>query len=417
MSSRNSRAKYEMAGVGRLARAVGALGLASVAAIGCSEDFFTDAYPDGDYPVAASQDHDDYTIVDGFNSDERAADRATVYVQKTESGGSEDRTDEEDERALIYVASNAQDDNDNRQDDNQALSSGSSESNTTSLIQGDFRKDSTHLSCPEGSNDLGEQTKWYRGKAIPARFCEILSIPSNSRADKEGRSPFAVPGSTGYAIADASIAPAMVALGEAAKADGITLVVNSSFRNYDHEMDVTCRGMGKTPPCDLSNINTALYTNPGYSIHNTVAAYDWAGMRTTGGRDCSARAREPNNKAFNWLVENGPKFGLYQYSYESWHWDFLDAANRCDSPSDPYSNFDHSVQQNGVPLPNAILLMGLYFVRAMKNAGLSRKDIPKESELFFNEQGDYFVLTSHRKGEAELTHIGGGFASDGSKTV
>ena len=112
-------------------------------------------------------------------------------------------------------------------------------------------------------------------------------------------------------------------MSKAAKSDGHTIIVNSSYRSYDEQKEIYD---------DYRDKNGEEYADkyaarPNYSEHQTGLALDifspGYGMKTF-----------ENSEAFKWLQDNSYKYGfilrypkdkegITGYSYEAWHYRFL----------------------------------------------------------------------------------------------
>ena len=107
---------------------------------------------------------------------------------------------------------------------------------------------------------------------------------------------------------------AFLALREAAKRDGIRIVLNSGFRSYDQQKYLY-EGFQDGRP----GFNSA--ARPGWSNHQSGIAFDIA--NTGGGR----------SETYVWLSKNAHKFGFinsgrfFQNQRESWHWEYLGENN------------------------------------------------------------------------------------------
>lgn len=107
----------------------------------------------------------------------------------------------------------------------------------------------------------------------------------------------------------------------AAKKDGITLILVSAFRSIERQKELIEEKRNQNIPD--SKIFRVL-ARPGYSEHHTGRALD---LHTPG----SALLKEDfeNTEAFKWMQKNGSKYGFYmsyprqnKYNiiYEPWHW-------------------------------------------------------------------------------------------------
>jgi D-alanyl-D-alanine carboxypeptidase len=179
--------------------------------------------------------------------------------------------------------------------------------------------DSDQIPCAEGTKDLGVvQTLFTLEAIVPSgnapkiRLCQLSSITG------EGNNTSGVV-INGGAVVSSPVSGAWQKLGEAAKADGVSLVSSSSFR-----LAHSCGGTGDGGSC----------ARPGKSPHQSGVAIDFANM---GGFDAKGSTTSCEGRmtyageAWNWMKNNAQNFGIFQYSAESWHWDpFYVLGNRCD---------------------------------------------------------------------------------------
>ncbi len=188
---------------------------------------------------------------------------------------------------------------------------------STNGIVGDIGLNSDSVPCPSGTTDKGVADSKYTGArkkesgVLKIRLCQIPDIPGNG-ADASGNIV------SGGAIVNSRVAGAWAALAKAAKAEGVNLRSNSSFRLFD-----SCGGSGDGSAC----------ARPGQSPHQLGIAIDFQDMGLKAGSttSCSNRARLPNSPQWSWMFKNAEKWGIEQYSFEAWHWDLLGGGNRCNS--------------------------------------------------------------------------------------
>lgn len=191
---------------------------------------------------------------------------------------------------------------------------------TNSGIEGDIGLSSggpKGVACAEGSNDIGDVVSKYRGSQakdnpLVIKLCQVPGVGGRGN-DTNGNNI------EGGIVVNSRVSGAWVALGRAAKADGIQLS-GSSFRLND-----SCGGTGTGSAC----------AKPGTSMHQLGIAVDFSSMGTKAGStsSCSQRAGAVNDPRWLWLFTNAQRFGIKQYSYEPWHWDLAPLGNRCDSSS------------------------------------------------------------------------------------
>lgn len=196
-------------------------------------------------------------------------------------------------------------------------SSGSVTTSAGASIEGDIGLNSDSVACAQGTKDLGVVISRYTGVfkkesgPLKIRLCQVASILGEGN-NTDGAEI------SGGATANSRVSGAWQALGEAAKADGVKLSSFSSFRLAD-----SCGGTGTGGSC----------ATPGNSPHQMGVAIDFAETHIEGESltSCSLRAEDPGNPAWDWLLENAERFGFEQYTKESWHWDPMPMANRCNS--------------------------------------------------------------------------------------
>ena len=116
---------------------------------------------------------------------------------------------------------------------------------------------------------------------------------------------------------------AFIEMFNAAKMEDLTLIINSSYRSYEHQEEIYN---------DLKNSKGEDYANkiaakPGHSEHQTGMSID---IQTYG----STAATFEEYEEFNWLKQNAYKYGfilrypkdkeyLTGYEYESWHYRYV----------------------------------------------------------------------------------------------
>ncbi len=104
-----------------------------------------------------------------------------------------------------------------------------------------------------------------------------------------------------------STAEAFLAMVAAARADHITLGINSGFRTYAKQKELHDGFVAHRPGFNPAN-------SPGFSNHQNGIAFD---LDVGGGG---------SNPVYVWLTKNATRFGfLRTVSREVWHWEFLPA--------------------------------------------------------------------------------------------
>ncbi len=188
-------------------------------------------------------------------------------------------------------------------------------------IEGDPFESSENIACAPGTNDLGVHTGYNSNNAIQYRLCGIPNIPSTSEESTPG-SAFYIEGADGHVIVNSRVSGAVLAMAQAALADGVELTAASSFRTMEHQQSLY-----------NANPNPLLVAPPGRSNHQAGTAIDFNAGNVKGGVTCSTRARAPGNAQWDWLFANAGRFGYQQYAKESWHWDPSTSDSRCGADS------------------------------------------------------------------------------------
>ena len=114
------------------------------------------------------------------------------------------------------------------------------------------------------------------------------------------------------------------AMGAAANADGVTLMIVSGFRSVDYQARLIRKKINAGQAIEaILEVNAA----PGYSEHHTGLAVDIA---TPGSRPLTEEFE--TTEAFEWLGRNARRFGFsmsyprdnpWGFVYEPWHWSIL----------------------------------------------------------------------------------------------
>ena len=138
------------------------------------------------------------------------------------------------------------------------------------------------------------------------------------------------------------VSDAYVKMASAAKEDGIKLIANSSFRDYDRQ-DAVYKEFYYSKGIDYADKYAA---RPGHSEHQTGLCIDIF----TGGN--STTENFDSSDAFKWLSKNAHKYGfilrypkgkeyLTGYNYESWHYRYLgvDTATKVYSSKLTYDEY------------------------------------------------------------------------------
>jgi D-alanyl-D-alanine carboxypeptidase len=115
-------------------------------------------------------------------------------------------------------------------------------------------------------------------------------------------------------------AEALEEMAAAAKADGVTLMVGSTYRSYDYQVEVYARNVEESGQ-ETADRESA---RPGFSQHQTGLVVDFAPIN-----DAFA-----GTSAGKWVLENAGRFGwsisfpdgyekVTGYRWESWHYRYM----------------------------------------------------------------------------------------------
>jgi len=111
--------------------------------------------------------------------------------------------------------------------------------------------------------------------------------------------------------------PPIKKLIDAAKSDGVNIILNDAFRKYEDQYNIRIKNAPANKKSDSNFIKTASSTKfrpytgrPGYSRHHYGIAFD---ISTAGGK----------NTAYKWLEKNALSFGFIRtVKNETWHWEY-----------------------------------------------------------------------------------------------
>ena len=170
-------------------------------------------------------------------------------------------------------------------------------------------------------NFISKVNQIHRALNIPESFAEDRKLPL--QAESSELVEIVCEGSDKIHKLTKSAAEAWSKLDRAAKNDGISLIVVSTYRGLEYQRALIEKKLEKGQ--DILDI-LKLLAPPGYSEHHTGRAMDL----TT--EDCPPCVEHfENTQAFSWLKKNASTYGfslsyprdnLYGFVYEPWHWAF-----------------------------------------------------------------------------------------------
>lgn len=124
---------------------------------------------------------------------------------------------------------------------------------------------------------------------------------------------------------DSRVLPLLIKMIDDAKKDGIILGIDSMYRSYERQQVlynayVEYLSTGFCPSSECS-CTCEPADPPGSSAHHTGRALDFNWWWTDGG------------SRYDWIKNNGYKYGFYQTTSEPWHWEYnpkLEAGESCE---------------------------------------------------------------------------------------
>lgn len=142
---------------------------------------------------------------------------------------------------------------------------------------------------------------------------------------------------------------------EAAKKDGIHLVVRSATRNFTYQKGIWERkwtGQTKVAGMDLSQAIQDPYKRAqkilNYSSMPGTSRHHWGTEVDLNAFENEWFERGEGLKIYNWLLENAPKYGFYQpysdksvhgrtgYNEEKWHWSYKPLSSKFTAFAEAY---------------------------------------------------------------------------------
>ena len=177
--------------------------------------------------------------------------------------------------------------------------------------------------------NVGSDNDWYtKTKKSKVELKELMLTNKYYHLDKSYNSDNMVKISNTYSYGNDQMLTsdtfeAFKEMWASAKAEGLTLIINSSYRSYEDQESVYeyYKATKGEEEADL------IAAHPGFSEHQTGMAIDIQTYKSTG-------KTFENFDEFKWLEKNAYKYGfilrypkdkeyLTGYEYESWHWRYV----------------------------------------------------------------------------------------------
>lgn len=131
-------------------------------------------------------------------------------------------------------------------------------------------------------------------------------------------------GKTEYKYARKEVVDAFINMWNDARSEGIYLLVDSAFREYEKQESVYREYENKHG----TKFADSIAARPGYSEHQTGLSLDIYS------KECTSASKFKDTKTYAWLIANAHKYGfilrypkdkekITGYNYESWHYRYL----------------------------------------------------------------------------------------------
>ena len=174
-----------------------------------------------------------------------------------------------------------------------------------------FSKDAVKNNCDEKINIDGIDYP------VPERWCgKKLDNSTLANSKKLARVPHELSFENFKIYITPETKKALVKMAEAAKKDGISLIVDSGFRSIWYQKQIIRRRLEAGEKYEKL---ISFVAPPGYSEHHSARAVDFV----------PSEARFAHTDIYKWLKKNAAEFGFYETypedatgftPWESWHW-------------------------------------------------------------------------------------------------
>jgi D-alanyl-D-alanine carboxypeptidase len=117
-----------------------------------------------------------------------------------------------------------------------------------------------------------------------------------------------------------SAAGALAGMAAAAQADGVTLLVSSTYRSYDYQVEVYARAVQQDGQEEADRVSA----RPGYSQHQTGLAVDFGSIDDSFAQTPASRWMLSNAALFGWSLSFPQGYeAITGYVWESWHYRYV----------------------------------------------------------------------------------------------
>lgn len=172
---------------------------------------------------------------------------------------------------------------------------------------------STSIACAPGTIDVGNHEGYRNGNPVAIKLCAILGFTSTSEESVPSIAYY-VEGAEKRVLVNSRVSGAVYSMFNAAKAEGVTLAANSSYRTMAHQQALCEKDAMKNPKIpNCKTGDTSRVAEPGKSNHQMGYAIDFSGLPSTPGPIAGSAV-------WAWLSQNAGKYGYQNYPREAWHW-------------------------------------------------------------------------------------------------
>lgn len=179
------------------------------------------------------------------------------------------------------------------------VTTGSSSVANTDVDEANLFTDSTSIACATGTESVGMNTAYNKGKPINIQVCALPNTVLSTKGTP--------------ALVNSRASGVAYTMFEQMRADlGLErITINDSFRTMAEQQEA-------------KRIYKGQAATPGYSNHQMGFAFDINMGRENGGSATSysmnVNSSYPGNPVWEWLKANAGKYHFFQYAPEGWHW-------------------------------------------------------------------------------------------------
>lgn len=153
--------------------------------------------------------------------------------------------------------------------------------------------------------------------------CAVSGLSSTSEESTPGKAHY-VDGAKGNGLIQAKYSQALVDMVAAAKKDGYTISLSSSWRTNKHQHELWEQNgrnpVVVAPPAGTTRPDGSIAKGSNHEAAAAIDIYTGTPISTANCEYVESRCVQTKDPLWVWLDKNAHKFGFYQYSAEWWHW-------------------------------------------------------------------------------------------------